>query len=116
MMVKEFGDVAFSLPVGEVSPVFKTHFGWHIVKVTKRDDAAGKVQASHILLKTEDKSATVSVLALVVPVPQASAEQIREGLLAQRKQEVLRTWLTDQLKAQQVQSPLFPEFAAPLAQ
>lgn len=116
MMVKEFEDVAFSLPVGEVSPVFKTPFGWHIVKVTKRDDAAGKVQASHILLKTEDKSATVSVLALVVPVPQASAEQIREGLLAQRKQEVLRTWLTDQLKAQQVQSPLFPEFAAPPAQ
>ena len=116
MMVKEFEDVAFSLPVGEVSPVFKTPFGWHIVKVTKRDDAAGKVQASHILLKTEDKSATVSVLALVVPVPQASAEQIREGLLAQRKQEVLRTWLTDQLKVQQVQSPLFPEFAAPPAQ
>lgn len=116
MMVKEFEDVAFSLPVGEVSPVFKTPFGWHIVKVTKRDDAAGKVQASHILLKTEDKPATVSVLALVVPVPQATAEQIREGLLVQRKQEVLRTWLTDQLKVQQVQSPLFPEFAAPLAQ
>ena len=116
MMVKEFEDVAFTLPVGEVSPVFKTPFGWHIVKVTKRDDAAGKVQASHILLKTEDKPATVSVLALVVPVPQATAEQIREGLLVQRKQEALRTWITEQLKVQQATSPLFPEFAAPLAQ
>ena len=113
MMVKEFEDVAFSLPVGEVSPVFKTPFGWHIVKVTQRDDAAGTVQASHILLKTEDKPAMLTLAALVVPVPQADAEQIREGLQGQRRTDALRAWFTEQVKAQQVASPLFPEFAAP---
>jgi peptidyl-prolyl cis-trans isomerase C len=32
-MVEEFQDQAFSLQPGQVSPPFKTRFGWHIIKV-----------------------------------------------------------------------------------
>ena len=40
MMVKEFEETAFSTPVGTVSKVVRTQFGFHIIKVTDR-----KVQA-----------------------------------------------------------------------
>ena len=40
MMVKEFEETAFSTPIGTVSKVVRTQFGFHIIKVTDR-----KVQA-----------------------------------------------------------------------
>lgn len=33
-MVREFEEVAFSLPVNEVSQPIKTQFGWHLLVVT----------------------------------------------------------------------------------
>ena len=62
-MVKEFDEVAFKLPVNTVSEPVKTQFGYHLVMTTKKIPAVEakgdkpaepeKVQASHILLKTE---------------------------------------------------------------
>jgi peptidyl-prolyl cis-trans isomerase D len=37
-MVKEFDEVVFSAPVGEVQGPVKTGFGFHLLEVTKRDD------------------------------------------------------------------------------
>ncbi len=37
-MVKEFDEVVFSAPVGQVQGPVKTTFGYHLLEVTKRDD------------------------------------------------------------------------------
>jgi len=37
-MVKEFDEVVFSAPVGEVQGPVKTQFGFHLVEVTMRND------------------------------------------------------------------------------
>jgi parvulin-like peptidyl-prolyl isomerase len=39
-MVKEFEDVVFSLKKGEISPVFRTQFGLHLVKVVDKKPSA----------------------------------------------------------------------------
>ncbi len=48
-MVPEFERMVFSLPIGEVSPVFETAFGFHILLVERR--VGQKVEARHILLR-----------------------------------------------------------------
>lgn len=51
-MVAEFENAAFALPVGGVSDIVKTPYGYHVIKVTdKKDD---QVRASHILIKTTE--------------------------------------------------------------
>ena len=65
-MVKEFEEVAFSMPVGKVSDPVKTRFGQHLIMVTKKVPAVEakdgkeaqpeKVQASHILFKSEEEA------------------------------------------------------------
>ena len=41
-MVEEFDIVVFSMNAGEISPVFKTQFGYHIAKVFEREPARQK--------------------------------------------------------------------------
>lgn len=114
-MVPEFETAAFTQPVGEVGAVVQTQFGYHVIKVTERDDANGSVKASHILVKTEGaKPASMEVLALIKQVPPtATAEEIREGMTEMRKRQAAVDFFNEQVKAVGVTSTLFPEFAAP---
>lgn len=62
--IKEFKDVAFSTPEGEISEPFESEYGWHILKVEK---IRGQViDARHILLrpKISEESRQVAIAEL----------------------------------------------------
>ncbi|SHK44174.1 peptidylprolyl isomerase [Rhodothermus profundi] len=44
---------AFNTPVGELSPIFRTRFGYHVLKVHARQPAPPDVRAAHIMITPE---------------------------------------------------------------
>jgi len=57
-MVKEFDAMAFSMQIGEISPVFQTQFGYHIMKLESRKGDA--YTCRHVLLIPEVSDAEYS--------------------------------------------------------
>lgn len=51
-MVYPFEEAAYKTNVNEISPITRTRFGYHLVKVRDRKAARGEVEVSHILLRT----------------------------------------------------------------
>jgi peptidyl-prolyl cis-trans isomerase SurA len=49
-MVYPFENAAYNTPVNEVSAPVRTDFGYHLIKVTDKKEALGKVQVAHILI------------------------------------------------------------------
>jgi peptidyl-prolyl cis-trans isomerase SurA len=52
MMVREFEEMAFRLPAGQVSEPVRSEYGWHIIKVERT--RPGEVNARHILFRPEE--------------------------------------------------------------
>lgn len=55
VMLKQFDDMAFRLPVSRVSPVVETAYGFHIIRVDRAQPA--EVKARHILIRPHVDSA-----------------------------------------------------------
>ena len=51
-MVYEFENAAFNTAVGETSQIFRTEFGYHIVKVVDKRKSKGDMSVKHILIQT----------------------------------------------------------------
>jgi len=57
-----FTKAAFNVPVGQVSPIVETNFGYHLIKVEESDATKGEIHARHILFRvtpTEKDAARV---------------------------------------------------------
>lgn len=57
VMAKEFTAMAFKLKPGELSPVFETEFGFHVLQVIER--RGEQVRVRHLLIKTEPTPASL---------------------------------------------------------
>ncbi len=108
-MVPEFEKVAFAQAVNTVSEPVKTQFGWHLilpVKKTAAVEAKGdtpaapeKVQASHILIKTD----------AVQEAP--TKEQVEKMLKNNQQQQVMRKYFDDLRNGAKIEAPDFPGLA-----
>ena len=50
-MIKVFEDMAYAMPVGEVSYPFRTAYGYHLVKVHSREQAKPGARVAHIMVQ-----------------------------------------------------------------
>lgn len=54
-MVYPFETVAYNTPVGEVSSIVRTRFGYHIIKVEDRRTHRGEIEVAHIMIAANAK-------------------------------------------------------------
>lgn len=57
-MVYPFETAAYETPVGQVSPIIRTRYGYHLVMPTDKRPAQGTIQVRHIMLISNDKSSS----------------------------------------------------------
>ncbi|MFT6849765.1 MAG: peptidyl-prolyl cis-trans isomerase SurA [Sphingobacteriales bacterium] len=57
-MVYPFETAAYTTEPGQVSNIFKTRFGYHIVKVNNKRKARGEIKVAHILIRTQNDEQT----------------------------------------------------------
>lgn len=51
-MVYEFENMAYNTPLGKISKLFRSSFGYHILKVTDKREYPGDVKGAHIMVRT----------------------------------------------------------------
>ncbi len=55
-LVYEYENMMYNTPVGSVSPIFRTQFGYHILKVTDKKPSEGEVTIAQILVRSPEAS------------------------------------------------------------
>lgn len=67
-MVYPFEDMTYKTPVGQVSPIVRTRFGYHIIKVHDERPAAGEIKVAHIMKMSPRQSDEPTIARLKLTV------------------------------------------------
>lgn len=70
-MVYPFETGAYNTKVGEVSMPVRSDFGYHLIKVTDRKPALGRVQVAHILIQVPAGSSSADSAAILAKIKEA---------------------------------------------
>ncbi|NNE35134.1 MAG: hypothetical protein HKN13_07865, partial [Rhodothermales bacterium] len=65
-MVPSFEDQAYATPVGDISPVFRTRFGYHILRVSDRKPTPDDRSISHIMITPKGQTAADAAMTEVL--------------------------------------------------
>ncbi len=63
-MVYPFETAAYQTPVGKVSPVVRTNFGYHLIRVSDKRPALGRAQVAHIFFQIPPKATAADSMAI----------------------------------------------------
>ncbi|NND72764.1 MAG: hypothetical protein HKN43_14400 [Rhodothermales bacterium] len=74
-MVQDFEDRAFSTPIGSTSPIFRTQYGYHVLKVTDKKPAVAPIRLSHLMVVVDSTTSEEAAGALI----SAIADSARSG-------------------------------------
>lgn len=77
-MVYPFENAAFSTPLGSISDIVRTKFGYHLIYVSDRRQARGKIKVAHIILHTKP-NATIEELQNIESKINSIHKKITEG-------------------------------------
>lgn len=75
-MVYPFENGAYNLKTNEISAPIRTDFGYHIIKITDRRPAMGKVQVAHIFLRMPNNAAAADSASI-----KAKAQEIHSKIM-----------------------------------
>lgn len=107
-MVEPFETYSYETPEGEVSPIFRTRFGYHILYVHDRREAVPDIRLAHIMMRpqptAEDSAATLQTI-----------NEIRERIDAGESfEELAKEYSVDQQSAARGGDIGFISFDAPI--
>jgi len=71
--VYPFETAAYTLPIGQVSDPVRTRAGYHLIKVTDRRPARGRVQVAHILVSVTPSATEEGKIAAKAKIDKAAA-------------------------------------------
>ncbi|WP_448519403.1 peptidylprolyl isomerase [Rhodoflexus sp.] len=77
-MVYDFEDIAYKTPVGQISEVVRTQFGYHIVKVMSRRPNRGAIKVAHIMARFPEKATAADSIATLERI-RAIRQRLSEG-------------------------------------
>jgi peptidyl-prolyl cis-trans isomerase SurA len=77
-MVYPFENAAFNTPVGQVSSIIRTDFGYHILYVADKKPALGKVHVAHLLVKLNENATAADTAAALAKVNEINGK-IKQG-------------------------------------